>query len=208
MSKGDFRLPVIGLLAGLALLVTACASETDAPLAPATPVGVTEPYRIGPGDQLKFFVFGDRSLTDTVTVRPDGRVSIPLVEDLVAANKTTVELGREAERRLRKYVEQPLVTIIVTGFVGALSQQVRVVGEAAEPRAIPYRADMSVLDVMIEAGGLTEFAAGNRTKLVRVVDGSETQYRVRLDDLLRDGDISANVKMQPGDILIIPESFF
>lgn len=196
------------LLLSLIGWLAACETHPDIAQAPATPAGPAELYRIGPGDTLKFHVFTDPGLTDTVKVRPDGRVSIPLVEDLEAADKTPTELGREVEQRLSKFVEDPLVTVIVTEFVGAFTQQVRVVGEATEPRAIPYRANMSLLDAMIEVGGLTEFAAGNRATIVRLVDGEQKQYRVRLDDLIRDGDITANIPLRPGDILIIPESFF
>jgi polysaccharide biosynthesis/export protein len=192
----------------LSILIAACAGQPE--LAPASSAvrGTSEPYRIGAGDTLKVFVWGNPGLSDEVPVRPDGRVSIPLLEDVEAAGKTPTELGREIEEQLSAFVADPLVTVIVTDFVGALSEQVRVVGEALEPSAIPYRDDMTLLDVMIEVGGLTEFAAGNRSTLVRSADGQEQQYRVRLDDLVRDGDISANVAMRPGDVVIIPETFF
>lgn len=198
---------LIALAIGVGLL-GACAVNPEVPPAPAKPAAETEFYRIGPGDTLKFSVWGDPGLSETVTVRPDGRVSIPLVEDIEVVNMTPAEIGREVEKRLAKFVEDPLVTVIVTEFVGAFTQQVRVVGEATEPQAIPYRANMSLLDVMIEVGGLTEFAAGNRTTLVRKVEGEQVVYSVRVDDLIRDGDISANIQVQPGDVLIIPESFF
>ena len=165
-------------------------------------------YRIGPGDMLKVFVWGNPGLTDTVPVRPDGRISIPLIEDLEVANKTPTEAGRMIEQKLAAFVENPLVTVIVTEFVGPFEDSVRVVGEASQPKSIPYRTDMSLLDVMIEVGGLTEFAAGNRATLIRRAAGEQNQYRVRVDDLLRGGDITANVPMQPGDVLIIPESYF
>jgi polysaccharide export outer membrane protein len=165
-------------------------------------------YRIGPGDMLKVFVWGNPGLTDTVPVRPDGRISIPLIEDLQVADKTPSEAGRMIEQKLAAFVENPLVTVIVTEFVGPFKDSVRVVGEASQPKSIPYRTDMSLLDVMIEVGGLTEFAAGNRATLIRRVAGEQNQYRVRVDDLLRGGDITANVQMQPGDVLIIPESYF
>jgi len=195
---------------GTLALMLGCSGGSDRPLAPARPDGTTTagPYRIGTGDELKFFVWGDRSLSETVLVRPDGRVSLPLIEDVLVANRTPTEVGREVEEQLKKYVEEPLVTVIVTGFVGSFAQQVRVVGEAAKPQAVLYRADLSLLDVLIEVGGLTEFADGNRATLIRGGDGAQTEYRVRLDDLLRDGDISANVYLQPGDVLIVPESFF
>jgi polysaccharide biosynthesis/export protein len=189
-------------------LVTACASNPE--LTPASPTArsATAPYRIGPGDTLRVFVWGNPGLSDEVPVRPDGRISIPLLEDVEAADKTPTELGREIEKQLSAFVADPLVTVIVTDFVGPFTEQVRVVGEATEPQAIPYRHNMTMLDVMIEVGGLTEFAAGNRATLVRTDDGQEEQYRVRLDDLVRDGDISANVAMRPGDVVIIPETFF
>lgn len=192
----------------LLILIAACAGHPE--LAPASTAarGPTELYRIGPGDTIKVFVWGNPGLSDEVPVRPDGRVSIPLLEDIEAADKTPSELGREIEEQLSAFVADPLVTVIVTEFVGPFSEQVRVVGEALEPRAIPYRDDMTMLDVMIEVGGLTEFAAGNRSTLVRSAEGQEQQYRVRLDDLVRDGDITANVAMRPGDVVIIPETFF
>jgi polysaccharide export outer membrane protein len=197
-------------LTALALLTLIAACTQNPELAPASPAvrGPSALYRIGPGDTLKVFVWGNPALSDEVPVRPDGRVSIPLLEDVEAADKTPTELGREIEQQLSAFVADPLVTVIVTEFVGPFSEQVRVVGEAAEPQAIPYRDDMTMLDVMIEVGGLTEFAAGNRSTLVRIADGKEQQYRVRLDDLVRDGDVSANVAMQPGDVVIIPETFF
>jgi polysaccharide export outer membrane protein len=190
------------------ILIAACAGQPELAPASAAQHAASAPYRIGPGDTLKVFVWGNPGLSDEVPVRPDGRVSIPLLEDVEAAGKTPSELGREIEQELSAFVADPLVTVIVTDFVGAFSEQVRVVGEALEPRAIPYRDAMTMLDVMIEVGGLTEFAAGNRATLVRTADGREQQYRVRLDDLVRDGDISANVAMRPGDVVIIPETFF
>ncbi len=165
-------------------------------------------YLIGPGDSISIFVWRNADLSTSVTVRPDGRVSIPLVEDLEVSGKTPTALAREIEEKLSVYVRDPLVTVIVGGFVGPYSQQVRVLGEATQPQALPYREHMSVLDVMIAVGGLTDFAAGNKAKIIRMVDGELKEFRVRLDDLVRDGDISANVDMLPGDTLIIPESWF
>ncbi len=192
----------------IALALSACAGGEDLPPAAVGEMASAPIYKIGPGDTLRIFVWGNPGLSDTVPVRPDGRVSIPLLEDLEVNEKTPTELAREIEQKLAVYVQDPLVTVIVTDFVGPFTQQVRVVGAAAEPQAIPYRANMTALDVMIEVGGLTEFAAGNRATLIRVEDNEQKQYRVRLDDLVKDGEISANVEMQPGDILIIPESFF
>ncbi len=196
------------LCASVVLALSACTTQPDLPAAAVTEEGPSALYRIGPGDTLRIFVWGNPGLSDTVPVRPDGRISIPLLEDLEVINKTPTELARVIEGKLSAYVQDPLVTVIVTGFVGPFAQQVRVVGAAGEPQAIPFRANMTALDVMIEVGGLTEFASGNRATLVRVVDGEQKQFRVRLDDLVKDGDISANVAMNAGDILIIPESFF
>ncbi len=165
-------------------------------------------YIIGPGDSLNVFVWRNPELSSSVAVRPDGKFSTSLVEDLHASGKTPTELAREIEQALGEYIRDPLVTVTVNGFVGEYSEQIRVVGEASQPQAIPYRKNMTALDVMIAVGGLTEFAAGNRATLVRGREGANAQYRVRLEDLVKDGDISANVAMLPGDILIIPEAWF
>jgi len=137
-----------------------------------------------------------------------GRVSIPLVEDVVAIGKTPTALAREYEQRLGKYIKEPLVTVIVTGFVGPIPDEVRVIGEAAQPRSLPYRADMTVLDAMIAVGGLTRYAAGNDSVIIRTVNGVQNTYSVHLSDLIRDGEIASNVALQPGDILIIPQRLF
>jgi len=165
-------------------------------------------YIIGPGDSLNVFVWRNPELSTTISVRPDGKFTTPLVEDLQASGKTPSALAREIEKKLGEYIRDPLVTVTVGGFVGEYKEQVRVVGEAAKPAAIPYRKDMTVLDVMIDVGGLTEFAAGNRASIVRISGDGHEQYRVRLEDLIKDGDIDANVAMQPGDIVIIPEAWF
>lgn len=191
----------------LAVATGACSDVQDAPTAPQS-VAESPGYLIGPGDSLQIFVWRNPELSTTVPVRPDGRISLPLIEDLQAANKTPTELARDVEKVLAEFVQNPVVTVIVTGFVGPFDQQVRVVGEASEPRAIPYREKMTVLDVMIAVGGLTEFAAGNRAVIVREKDHKKISYRVRLDDLLKDGDVSANVDVLPGDVLIIPQSWF
>lgn len=197
------------LVVGLAGLATGCAN-TPLPFvsqhedAPAGNGPGDYDYIIGPGDSLNVFVWRNPELSSAVAVRPDGKFTTPLVEDLQASGKTPTQLAREIEAKLGEYIRDPLVTVTVGGFVGEYGEQVRVVGEAAQPQAIPYRKNMTVLDVMIAVGGLTEFAAGNRASIVRT-DG---QYRVRLEDLVKDGDIGANVAMQPGDILIIPEAWF
>jgi len=165
-------------------------------------------YRVGPGDSLNIFVWRNPELSQTVIVRPDGRFSTPLVKEYLATGKTPPELAVELEKELGEYVRDPLVTVTVGGFVGEYYDQVRVVGEAARPTATPYRRNMTVLDLMIQVGGLTDFAAGNRAVLVRYAGGKEEEFNMRLDDLVRDGDISANVALQPGDIIIIPEAWF
>src|SRR5205823_6344053 len=140
----------------------------------------------------------------TVPVRPDGRISVPLIDDLTATGKTPTQLARDIEGQLKKYVQDPTVTVIVSGFHGPYDQQIRIVGEAAEPKALPYQANMTLLDVMIDVHGLTKFAAGNRAELIRVENGKQEIIPVYLDDLIKDGDVGANVAVQPGDVLIIP----
>jgi polysaccharide export outer membrane protein len=165
-------------------------------------------YVIGPGDRLNVFVWGDDELSTEVVVRPDGLITTPLVEDLQASGMTPTDLARNLEEKLSKFVKNPKVTVSVTNFVGRYTEQVRVVGQAAQPQSLPYRDGMTLLDVIIAVGGLTEFAAGNKATIVRKKDGKAQQFRVRLDDLIRDGDISANTRMMPGDVLIIPETWF
>lgn len=165
-------------------------------------------YRIGPLDSLEVFVWRMPELSRGVTVRPDGRISMPLVDDLVATGKTPTQLARDIEAQLAKFVQDPTVTVIVGGFHGPFDQQVRIVGEATDPQAIPYQANMTVLDVMIAVHGLTKFAAGNRAELIRSVNGKRAVIPVRIDDLIKDGDINANVPVQPGDVLIIPQAWF
>lgn len=165
-------------------------------------------YLIGPGDGLSIFVWRNPDLSQSVIVRPDGRVSIPLVEDLEVTGITPTQLARQIEKELSVYVKDPIVTVIISGFSGPFDQQVRVVGEASQPRALPYREKMTLLDLMIAVGGLTEFAAGNRSTITRIINGKQMQIEVRIEDLIKDGDISANVDLLPGDILIIPESWF
>jgi polysaccharide export outer membrane protein len=164
-------------------------------------------YIIGPGDALQIFVWDHDDLSTNVQVRPDGMISTPLVEDLQAAGRTPTQLARDIEGILSEYVRTPVVTVIMQGFVGEQAQQIRVVGQAVSPQALQFRNGMTVLDVMIEVGGLSEFAAGNRAKIVRKVAEGEIEIKVRLDDLLNEGDISENVAMRPGDVLIIPQSW-
>jgi polysaccharide export outer membrane protein len=166
-------------------------------------------YTLGPGDVIDVFVWRNEDLTvQGVPVRPDGKISTPLVEDMTASGQTPKELARNIERQLAKYIKDPFVTVTVREFRGRLTDQIRVVGEAAEPQSLPYSENITLLDVMIVVGGLTEFAAGDRASVVRVVNGKQINIPVKLNSLLKDGDINANIAMYPGDILIIPESWF
>lgn len=165
-------------------------------------------YLIGPGDRLSIFVWRNPDVSGSFTVRPDGMLTTSLVEDVQAAGKTPTQLARELENALGTYLRDPVVSVIVEGFSGPFSEQVRVIGEAAAPAAINYSQNMTLLDVMIGVGGLTEYANGNSAKLIRTVDGQQQVYGVRLDDLIRKGDIAANVDILPGDVVIIPEAWF
>ena len=165
-------------------------------------------YLIGPGDELDIIVWRNPEVSMVIPVRPDGKITTPLVEDLTATEKTATQLARDIEEALAKYIQQPVVTVIVKRFVGPYSEQIRVIGEASEPQALPYRDKMTLMDVMIAVGGLTDFADGNDARIIRSIDGEEKQLSVRLEDLVRDGDITANVSMRQGDVLVIPESFF
>jgi polysaccharide export outer membrane protein len=203
----------IGRIRALAALlmfaaIAACGGKTQVHEAPPPEAPVQTEYRIGPGDNLQVFVWNHPELTVTMPVRPDGLISTPLVQDLKAEGKTPSQLSRDLEQALSQYVRSPTVNVIVTSFVGALSDQVRVVGQAQKPQSLPYRANMTLLDVMIAVGGLAEYAAGNRAAIVRQENGKQTRIPVRLADLLKDGDINANMTMRPGDVLIIPESRF
>ena len=195
------------LLAGQAALL-GCASGPTLPPAPAI-AGNADSYTyvIGAGDALNIIVWRNPELSMSVPVRPDGKVAAPLVEEIVAQGKTSTQLAREVEAQLGKYVRDPVVTVLVTGFVGPYSEQIRVVGEAAKPQFLNYKKNMTLLDVMIAVGGLTDFAAGNSASILRTSDGGK-QYAVRLKDLIKRGDVSANVEMRPGDILVIPQSLF
>ncbi|MGF1606904.1 MAG: XrtA/PEP-CTERM system exopolysaccharide export protein [Rhodothalassiaceae bacterium] len=210
MARPKARFGVLQALMLFCLLgVAACGGRNDLGALQSAEIPTEAPlYRIGAGDSLQIIVWRQGDLNSGVQVRPDGRITVPLIEDLEAAGKTPTELAKDLETELSAYVRDPLVTVIVNGFVGTFQQQVRVVGAAAQPRSIPYRANMTLLDAMIAVGGLTETAAGDRATLVRVVEGEQQSFRIRLDDLLRGGDIDTNVRMLPGDILIIPERLF
>jgi polysaccharide export outer membrane protein len=194
-----------------AVFISGCASKR--PSQSSADVQEAEPYsyeyHVGPGDRLDIFVWRNPDISvHGVPVRPDGRVSIPLVEDLQVSGKMPTEIAREIEGILSRYIKDPFVTVTVVDFVGQYSEQIRVVGAAANPRALPYRDNMTVLDVLISVGGLTEFAAGNKAALIRTEEGDQRTIRLRLKDLLEDGDIGANMAVRPGDVLLIPESAF
>ena len=189
-----------------ASLLAAC-SSSSLPPAPAKAAQPTYNYQIGAGDTLAVSVWRHPELSTTVPVRPDGKVTTPLIEDITAIGRTPADLSREIEQRLAKFVREPSVTIAVTNFVGNTSEQVRVVGQAAKPAALNYKQGMTLLDVMILVGGITDNAAGNRAILIRQSE-SNKQYSVRLRDLLKGGDVSANVEVLPGDVIMIPESYF
>ena len=199
---------ILGFLALLA--IAGCSTFSESTVAtPPPPMSQEEgEYRIGPGDSLQIFVWRHEDLSAPVQVRPDGKISTPLVEDMQAAGKTPTQLARDVEAVLAEYVRSPTVTVIVQSFVGEAQQQVRIVGQAQRPQAMQYRQGMTLLDVMISVGGLSETASGNRAKIVRRVDGQQYEMPVRIDDLLNKGKIDENVLMAPGDVLIIPESIF
>ncbi len=212
----NYRLPkLLAASAMSALALSGCASGGGAELPPATVVplqeGPSEEYVIGPSDELTIHVWRNPELgAEKIQVRPDGRITTPLVTDMPAVGKTPAMLAEDIRLQLSQYIEEPLVSVIVTRSEGTFSQQVRIVGATAQPASIPYRANMTVLDAMIAVGGLSEFAAGNRAKLLRFDRqiGRQREYALRLSDLLRKGDSRANVMLMPGDVIIIPESMF
>jgi polysaccharide export outer membrane protein len=188
------------------VLAAGCATA-DHPPAPPTAATAEHRYLIGPLDTVNIIVWRNPELSLAVPVRPDGRISTPLVEDIQAAGRSPSDLARDVERALGKYTRDPVVTVIVSGFQGIASEQIRIIGEATRPAAIPFRQNMTLLDVMIQVGGLTDFADGNRAVLVRGKEGGKP-FSVRLKDLVKRGDISANIEMLPGDVIIIPQSWF
>ena len=193
--------------AAWAVLLLGCSSTGSFPPAPKAVDAPNLRYRIGPLDTLNIVVWRNPELSGPVTVRPDGFVSLPLIGELKAAGKSPGELSQEARAALAKLVLEPIVSVVVTGFQGVYGEQIRIVGEAARPQAVAYRQDMTLLDVMIQVGGVTDFADGNAAVLIRGSEGGK-QYSVRLKDLLKRGDISANVAVMPGDIVMVPQSWF
>ena len=198
----------LGLLALAACVLSLGGCATRAPAVVDNSAPPLHDYLIGPGDNVNIIVWRNPEVSMAVPVRPDGKISTPLVEDLQASGKTSTELARDVEKALAKFIQQPVVTVIVTGFTGTYGEQIRVIGQAARPQALPYRRDMSLMDVLIAVGGVTEFASGNNASIIRKVDGKLQKMPVRLNDLIKEGDISANMAMRPGDVLVIPESFF
>jgi len=204
MSRDSLR-KFLGVTVAAGLL-SGCATSSFPP-APAVASDAAYNYVIGPGDSVNVIVWRNPELSMAVPVRPDGKITTPLVEDLPALGKDSSSLARDIEQALAKFIREPVVTVVVTSFVGPYSEQVRVVGEAATPQVLPYVQKMTLLDVMIAVGGVTEFADGNGASILRTGEGNK-QYSVRIKDLLKRGDVSANVEMRPGDVLIIPQSWF
>ena len=205
-SKLGARISKLCLLSLLVGVLAGCATWSYPP-APAGAAEAEYNYVIGPGDAINIVVWRNPELSMSVPVRPDGKITTPLVEDLPALGKDASTLARDIEKALSKFIREPVVTVIVTSFVGPYSEQIRVLGEAAQPQTLPYQQKMTLLDVMIKVGGVTEFADGNAATILRTAEGNK-QYRVRLKDLVKRGDVSANVEMRPGDVLIIPQSWF
>lgn len=198
------------LLVGAAIATLVACGGNSYPPVPQTQRELPADYNylVGPGDVLEIFVWGNIELSSTAVVRPDGKLTTRLVDDLPASGRTATELARDIEKAYADYVRQPVVSVIVNGFVGLPAQQVRVVGEATQPLSVPFSKHMTLLDLMVAMGGMTEYASGNDSVLVRRDGDSYSSYSLRLDDLLKDGDISANMALMPGDIVIITESWF
>jgi polysaccharide biosynthesis/export protein len=204
----------VGIVALLLVLCAACSSNpfysNPYPPVPESQrsIDVDYDYVLGPGDAIDIFVWGNEELSTQAAIRPDGKLTTKLVEDIQASGKTSTQLARDIEVAYSDYVRAPVVSVTVSGFVGVPDQSVRVMGEATSPKRITYTKYLTLLDLMIATGGLTEYADGNNSVLVRMVDGQQVTYSLRLDDLVRDGDITANLSVMPGDIVIISESWF
>ncbi len=197
---------IIGLIVGISLSLAGCAGSNYPLLEQAPLTQEQSQYHIGPGDHLQVAVWKNPEVSEMVVVRPDGRISLPLIQDVDAAGLTAMQLSHDLEKAFLQYIKDPHVTVMLSRFVGTYHDTIRVVGEAISPQSLSYREGMTVLDLMIQVGGLTDFAAGNRAVLIRKDQGQPISYRVRLDSLIRDGDITANAPVSPGDILIIPEA--
>ena len=197
--------------AGVVLAVAAMAGCSSTPSYPPAPERTGQfdwNYLIGPGDSVQVFVWRNPEVSGSFPIRPDGKMTMNLIEDMQASGKTPTQLARDIEKALAKYIQEPIVTVIMGGGIGPFDQQIRVIGEAAKPQALSFREKMSLIDLMIAVGGITDFAAGNKAYILRTVDGKQERLGVRLEDLLKAGDISANVDMKPGDVLVVPESLF
>lgn len=206
-NKSLTSLAVVLLTASLGL--SGCATSERYPAAPTQASQMSDwNYLIGPGDNVNIFVWRNPEVSGSFPVRPDGKMTAHLVEDMPASGKTPSQLARDLEKALSKYIQEPIVTVVVSGGVGPFSQQIRVIGQAAQPQALNYRENMTLIDLMIAVGGITEFAAGNKAYILRNVDGKPQRFGVRLEDLIQGGDVSADVPMRPGDVVVIPESFF
>ncbi len=207
------KLVTIALVA-MVFILNGCSNPVYPPLPPSQPVApfTTDyeqyKYIVGPGDSLNIFVWRNPEVSTSVTVRPDGYVTAPLVEDLKVSEKTPTQIARHYEKVLSEYIKDPIVSVTVGGFVGPYREQVRVIGEASKPQALPYKEHMTLLDLMIAVGGITDYADGDKAILSRVIEDHTEQYTVRIESLIQDGDLSANVNILPGDILIIPEAWF
>ncbi|MDQ4419642.1 polysaccharide export protein [Sphingobium sp. DEHP117] len=216
MMRGGWTRLITGLVACGTVLggCSGSGASTSAQLPPASFVGTQEgpgeEYIIGPLDELTIFVWRNPELGAKVQVRPDGRITTPLIADMPAVGKTPKMLSEDIKLALTQYIQNPLVSVIVNNFSGTYSQQIRIVGATEKPASIPYRANMTLLDAMIAVGGLSEYAAGNRARLVRYdkETGKQKEYKVRINDLIKQGDTKANVQLSPGDVIIIPESMF
>jgi len=196
------------LIGAAAALLGGCATTSGNAVAAAGEEQFDHEYRIGPGDTLHIAVWRYPDISLTAPVRPDGKVTTPLVEDLQASGKTSTQLARDIEKALGKFIQEPVVTVTVTGFGGPYGEQIRIIGQAVRPQALPYRHGMSLMDVLIAVGGVTPYASGNNARVIRQANGQQQKLQVRLNDLIKDGDLSANMPMRPGDVLVIPESFF
>jgi polysaccharide export outer membrane protein len=206
-SGAAFRF--VGACLAIVVLLAGCGGGTIPAARVSSQGAVPEAvYRIGAGDQLRIFVWRNEDLTSTVVVRPDGKISMPLVSDMVAVGKTPSELENDLNKILGRYVNSPNVNVIVQSFVGTFSDQIRVVGLAVHPKVVAYRTGMTIMDVMLEVGGLAEHASGNYTKVLRTVDGKAIQIGVRLNDLLYTGDVTQNIAMRPGDVVVVPLAWF
>jgi polysaccharide export outer membrane protein len=205
--KKDMRRRFVIFTLMLCPFICACGTISAEEAAQQAPPPSDHQYIIGPGDTIEVFVWRNEELTTTVPVRPDGKISTPLVEDMVAVGKTPSKLARDIEVVLAEYIRQPQVNIIVTQAVSTFSQ-VRVIGQVGTPQGIPYREGMTVMDAILAVGGLGQFAAGNRAKLVRNEDGKPTEIRVKLEDLVNKGDLPQNLALRPGDVIVVPESRF